>query len=168
MDMRIRDFAAGDAPLLTELYRRSVTELASRHYGPAQIAAWAALAPTAARFVELAGDGRRRLVAVDRSDRPLAFADLEPDGHIHFFYCAPERAGTGTAARLYAALEEVARQWGLSRLHVEASEAARRFFEKRGFAVTARRDFDLGGVAIHNYAAEKALAESGGPANFPT
>jgi len=160
MDMRIRDFIIDDAPLLTELYRRSVNKLGARHYGPAQIAAWAALAPTPQRLADLAGDGRRRLVADDPEGRPLAFADLEPDGHIHFFYCAPEGAGTGIAGRLYAALEAVARQWGLGRLHVEASESAKRFFEKQGFSVIARRDFDLAGVSIHNYAAEKRLTGS--------
>jgi putative acetyltransferase len=40
---------------------------------------------------------------------------------------------------------------------VEASEAARRLFERRGFTVVRRRDLDLDGVAIHNFAMVKRL-----------
>jgi putative acetyltransferase len=40
---------------------------------------------------------------------------------------------------------------------VEASEPARRFFLKRGYAVLERRDFEIGGVPIHNYAMERRL-----------
>ena len=64
----------------------------------------------------------------------------------------------GTAAALYAVLESHARKTGLTRLYTEASEAARRFFLKRGFVVTQRRDFSLRGVMIHNYAMEKRLS----------
>ncbi|MFN3817341.1 hypothetical protein [Brevundimonas sp.] len=39
----------------------------------------------------------------------------------------------------------------------EASEAARRVFLKRGYAVVERRDFEVAGVAIHNYAMERRL-----------
>lgn len=32
-------------------------------------------------------------MAVDDEDQPLAFGDLEHDGHIGYLYCAPEAAG---------------------------------------------------------------------------
>ena len=35
---------------------------------------------------------------------------------------------------------------------------ARRFFLRRGFVVVARRDFEVAGTPIHNYAVEKRLA----------
>jgi putative acetyltransferase len=62
------------------------------------------------------------------------------------------------ASALYDALEARARERGVGRLYAEASEAARRFFLKKGFIVTARRAFAIDGVPIHNYAVEKALA----------
>lgn len=66
-------------------------------------------------------------------------------------------AGQGVAARLVDTLEATAREAGMTRLYVEASEAARRFFLKRGYTVRARRDFAIDGVAIHNYAMERTL-----------
>jgi len=153
----VRPYRAADAPALSQIFRRSVEGLGPRAYGPAQVAAWASLCPTAEEIAARAGDGRLLLVAVDADDRPLAFADLERDGHIDLFYCAPEAAERGVAAALYAALEQAARAAGTSRLYAEASETARGFFERQGFAVTARRDFAVAGVAIHNYAVEKRL-----------
>lgn len=51
------------------------------------------------------------------------------------------------------------RQQGLRLLYTEASELARSFFHKRGFATVERRDFILWDVAIHNYRMEKRLAQ---------
>jgi putative acetyltransferase len=96
-------------------------------------------------------------VAADESDRPLAFGDLERNGRIDHLYCRPDVAGTGVASALYDRLEAAARDRGIGRLHVDASEPARRFFLRKGFTVLQRREFALGGVAIHNFAMEKRL-----------
>jgi len=113
--------------------------------------------PDPATFLAWAAGDRLVLVAADAGDRPLAYGDLEADGHIDRLYCHPDVAGTGVTVSLYAGLEAAARGRGIARLTVEASEPARRFFLKRGFEVTARNDFELAGVAIHNWRMEKAL-----------
>ena len=155
--MIVRRYRSADSVALAALYVRSVRLIGGRTYSPAQVEAWASLSPSARTLDDLCGDGRVRLVAVDDADRPAAFADLTPDGHIHFLYCAPEFAGQGVASAVYEELERVARAQGIGRLYAEASEAARRFFLKQGFAIIARRDFDIAGIAIHNYAVEKFL-----------
>lgn len=159
--MKIRRYDAKDAAPLAALYVRSVEQIGSRDYSARQVAAWASLAPSPARLHALGTDGRTTLVAVDGSDRPVAFADLEPDGHVHYLYCSPEMAGRGVVSTLYDALEGIAREAGMSRLYTEASEAARRFFLKKGFVVTSRREFEIAGTQIHNYAMEKFLADRG-------
>ena len=58
---------------------------------------------------------------------------------------------------LLAALEDAARERGLTTLFVEASEAARRLFERRGFDVAGRNEFELRGVPIHNTRMAKPL-----------
>jgi putative acetyltransferase len=155
--MRIRRYEARDAGALADLYRRSVEQIGPQDYAEGQVEAWAARGPSAAQIDARSTDGRTTLVAVDDRDQPLAFGDLEHDGHIDCLYCAPEAAGKGVAAALYDRLEQIARERGMARLHAEASEAARRFFLKRGFAVVRRRAFEISGVPIHNYAVEKWL-----------
>ena len=156
--MRIRTFDDRDAVLLARLYVRSVEEIGRRDYSARQVEAWASLGPSPERLRELARDGRTTLVAVDDSDRPIAFGDLEEDGHIDYLYCAPEAAGAGVASAVYDELERIARERGVARVYAEASEAARRFFLKRGFRVTSTRRLEVARVRIHNYAVEKALA----------
>lgn len=156
--MNIRHYRAGDAPALTEIYIRSVKGLGGTFYTPDQVRVWAALAPQADRLDALMEDGRIRIIAENGDGEPVAFADLEAGGHIHFLYCLPEVAGKGVTAQLYESLEKIARDRGIDRLYSEASELALRFFEKHGFSMIERRDFEVDGVPIHNYAVEKRLS----------
>lgn len=119
---------------------------------------WAPHPPDAAKFATRATDGRILLIATDASDEPIAYADLEATGHIDHVYCQPEAVGTGVASQLVDRLENEARGMGMSKLFVEASEAARRLFLRKGFREVERRDFELRGVQIHNYLMEKPLS----------
>ena len=155
--IRIRPYRETDAEALAEVFERAVRGIGSRDYSPAQIEAWIGREPRTEPFRAKMADGRRCWVATDHGGRVMAFVDLEADGHIDFLFADPEVAGQGVASRLVDMLESAARGDGMTRLHVEASEAARRFFLKRGYTVQGRRDFEIGGVAIHNYAMERAL-----------
>ena len=159
--VRIRPFRPADATALASLFHAAVHEIAARHYSPAQIAAWAPAVPDPVRFLARGTDGRILLVAEAADGSSLAYGDVEADGHIDHLFCRPDAAGTGVTATLYAALEAAAVAQGIARLHTEASEPARRFFEKRGFTVDQRRDFELAGVPMHNYAMHKRLEGDG-------
>jgi len=122
------------------------------------VRAWAPERRTPEQSHQRASDGRLVLLATGENDRAVAFIDLEPDGHIDHIFCAPEAAGQGIASLLYEAAEMAARQQGISRLHTEASELARRFFQRKGFVVLERQDMVLRGEPIHNYKMAKDLA----------
>ncbi|PSJ40934.1 GNAT family N-acetyltransferase [Allosphingosinicella deserti] len=155
--MPVRAFRPDDAAAIAALFYAAVHEIAGRDYSERQVRAWAPDVPSVDRILRWAGDGRLFLVATDREDAPLAFCDLEADGHIDHLFCRPDVAGIGVASGLYDTLEAAARTQGLALLYVEASEPARRFFLRKDFAVTERRDFEIGGVPIHNYRMEKRL-----------
>ena len=159
--MRIRPFEEADAPALAGLFYEAVQVIARRDYSEAQVRAWAPEPPPAERIRAWAEDGRLLLVAADPDGAPLAFGDLEADGHIDHLFCHPRAAGTGVTAALYAGLEAAARARGVALLYVEASEPARRFFLRQGFRIVHRRDFDIAGVPIHNYRMEKGLETEG-------
>ena len=80
-----------------------------------------------------------------------------PDGHLYYLYCHPDHIRQGAASALYDQLEITAQKLTLAEIYVEASEAALMFFRYKGFATTQRRDFDIDGVKIHNYAMRKGL-----------
>jgi putative acetyltransferase len=154
---RIRPFETEDAVQLGTIFYRAVREVARSAYSREQVEAWAPFPPPAEFYREKAVDGRLFLVAVDAGDRPVAYSDLDPAGLVDHLFCLPEAIGTGAASRLYDGLERQARQWGLGRVHVEASELARPFFEHKGFANLGRNDFLMRGVPMHNYRMEKHL-----------
>lgn len=155
--MHIRSYQTKDAADLPGIFRRAVEVIGPQDYSTAQVEAWLSRAPSAERIHALYTDGRTALVATGDHDRPVAFGDVEADGHIDMLYCAPEAAGSGIVSALYDRIELEMRRRRVGRVYVEASEAARRFFLKKGFAVVARREFPIGGVPIHNFAMEKEL-----------
>jgi putative acetyltransferase len=156
--MPIRPFRSSDADRLARIFFAAIHEIARHHYSEEQVNAWAPVTPAPERFVQRGNDGRLLLVAVDDSDEPLAYGDLEPDGHIDHLFCRPDAAGTGVTSVLYDHIEEAAADRGLTRLFVEASEPARRFFLKKGFNVVERRELELSGIPIHNFAMEKHIS----------
>ena len=157
MSVTVRMYRAGDAAAIADLYRRSVEGIGPRDYTAAQVAAWASLTPDVARIEALTTDARETFIAADTDERPVGLIDLEADGHINFLYCAPGFAGRGVGGQLYEALELRPRERGIARLYSEASEAARRFFLRRGFVELHRRELVIGDTPIHNFAVEKRL-----------
>jgi putative acetyltransferase len=157
VEVTIRAYAPRDAADLADVFFRSVRQVALSAYTAAQVKAWAPEPRTAEWAHGEAIDGRLVLVAANADDRPVAYIDLEPNGHIDRVFCAPEAAGQGIASRLYDAVEAAAREQGIRSLFTEASELARRLFERKGFAVVERQDLVIRGVAIHNYRMAKAL-----------
>jgi putative acetyltransferase len=155
--MIIRPFEPSDADALAALFHASVHEAGIRDYSSEQVAAWSPSKPDSERYLQQA-QGRTLLVAVDKDDRPIGYGDLESDGHIDHLYCLPDMVGTGVGSAIYAAIEAAAKTAGIAVLFVEASEGARRLFERRGFVVDVRNDFTIDGVAIHNYRMSKPIA----------
>lgn len=157
MDYAIRLFRDGDAEALCELALAAIREVGRHGYSEEQVEAWAARHPGAEMYHHRAAAGDIILVAADANDRPVAYAVLEPDGHLDRLFSHPLHTRRGLADRLLAAAEEYASRLGLGQLYTEASELARPSFERAGYALTHRRDFQIAGVQIHNYAMVKPL-----------
>jgi len=143
----IRRYREDDAAALCELFFRSVREVGPAKYSDAQVRAWAHDVPDAAAW------GRRMrkndtFVAVRDGHVPVGWIELVTDGHVEMLYCAPEAAGGGVAAQLYAAAEALARERGLMHLTTAASRFAESFFRKHGWTVDARETVTQFGVEI--------------------
>lgn len=158
MTYLIRDFRESDASALAAITLAAIRHVGSRRYSPEQVEVWAARHPGPERFLARSADGEMIFVAAGGDDRPVAYALLVPDGHLDMLYCDPDHTRQGLSDRLLTVGESKAVELGLSRLFTEASELARPAFERAGYKVTHRRDFEIEGVAIHNYAMEKRLA----------
>ncbi len=156
-NITIRRAVLTDAPQLPHLFETSIRNIASHFYSPDQVDAWAARKERIEAVFRDDFNARNAWVAENDEEDILAYIDLEGGGHIDFFYAHPDVSKTETTRHMYELLEAEARDQGVPYLTTEASESARRFFEKYGFAVTSRNDVILNGVGIHNYRMEKAL-----------
>ena len=154
----IREFTSRDANALADVTLAAIRSVGSARYSDEQVQVWAARHPGPERFLERAKAGHLIYVAVDDTDTAVAYALLEPDGHLDMLYCHPEHTRQGLADELLAHSEMQARALGVSKLYTEASELARPAFERAGYAISHRRDFEIEGVTIHNYAMEKPLS----------
>lgn len=155
--MRVRPYREGDAARMLEIFQRAVKEIGSRFYSPAQVEAWGGGRVTEERLHALYTDGRATFIGETEDGLAVGFSDLEADGHIDMLYCDPDHAGQGYARMLVEAAVAEAQACGLPKLHTEASEAARPVFERAGFVARFRRDLNIDGVDIHNWAMEKRL-----------
>lgn len=157
MSYAIRPFRTDDATAVAELTLAAIRDVGARKYTLAQVDAWAARHPCPDRFVTRHDGGSMIFVACDVADEPVAYTLLEPDGHLDMLYCRPDHTRKGLANELLAHAEMIAQSRNIARLFTEASELAVPAFERAGYAVMHRRDFEIEGIPIHNYAMEKLL-----------
>jgi putative acetyltransferase len=155
----LRPFLPADVPGLAAIFREAIEELTGEDYSAAQQAAWAAFADDEAAF---GAHLKRHLTLVATlAGEPAGFAALKEPDHIEMLYVHPAAAGQGVAAALYDALEKLARARGAKRLTVDASDTARGFFDKRGFAAQHRNTVMRGDEWLGNTRMEKRLAGEG-------
>jgi putative acetyltransferase len=154
--LAMRPLLPADVPLLAEIFRASIEELAADDYSEAQQEAWAAAADDEEEFgARLAGE--LTLVAT-LGGAAIGFASLADNSRIDMLYVHPAASGQGAGAMLCDALEKLAAARGIKELSVDASDTARGFFERRGFVAKTRNSVSLGNEWLANTTMVKPLA----------
>jgi putative acetyltransferase len=154
--LALRPMLPADVPDLAEIFRASIEDLAADDYSEAQQEAWASAADDEEEFGQkLASE--LTLVAT-YGGAAVGFASLANNTRIDMLYVHPAASGQGAGAMLCDALEKLAAARGAKQLTVDASDCARGFFEKRGFAARTRNTVALAGEWLANTTMTKALA----------
>jgi putative acetyltransferase len=152
----MRPLLPEDVPLLAEIFRASIEELAAEDYSDAQREAWASAADDEEEFGgRLAGE--LTLVATYQG-AAIGFAALADNTRIDMLYVHPAAAGRGAGAMLADALEKLAAARAAKEVTVEASDSARGFFEKRGYVARTRNTVTIAGEWLANTTMSKKLA----------
>ena len=89
---------------------------------------------------------------------PVGFISLDAPTEIGLFYVHPAVAGQGVGKMLYDAVEKLSASRGVAQLSVDASDTAREFFERRGFAAEQRNTVSVGNEWLSNTTMKKKLA----------
>lgn len=162
LPIHIRPFRPGDEAALRAVFHASVHGLASAHYSPAQLQAWAPLEHDAAQWAERLRANQPFIAQIDSAGAPTiaGFADLQPTGYIDMFFVSPAFARHGVARALMAHIHERAAERGIVQLQADVSLAAEPFFAASGFTVQARQQVERQGVVLHNARMAKALGST--------
>lgn len=156
----LRPYLPMDAPLLADIFRASIEELGGDDYSAAQQDAWTSSADDEEAFADRLAQ-RLTLVATIAGS-PVGFAALADNRVIDMLYVHPAAAGEGIGSMLCDALEKLAAARGTKQVSVDASDAARSFFEHRGYVAQQRNSVAVGGEWLANTTMTKQLAGKGG------
>ncbi|WP_426076803.1 GNAT family N-acetyltransferase [Janthinobacterium sp. PSPC3-1] len=145
-----------DIDALWALRTLAVRISCATHYSAEQVAVWSA-SPVPAGYADLlaAGGG---IVAVH--DGVIAsYAMLDLDQHeVDAVFVDPAQGGLGIGKRLLAALEDLAREHGIERLHLSASLNAVPFYQAAGFVALREEAYaHPSGLMLASVAMEKIL-----------
>ena len=152
MGYSIRSFEEGDAAALEELGRAAIGAIGPEAYSEEQVEAWLAHYPGADYYEGHAEAGSLFFIAADEDDNPVAYALLEPNGHLDHLYCHPDHTKEGIASNLLETAALYAKYHGITHLFTEASEIAKSAFESAGYTAMKKRTFEIEGVEITNWA----------------
>jgi len=160
-DLALRPLLPADAPLLAEIFRASIEELAGEDYSPAQQEAWASAADDLEEFA--AKLAKELTLVATLGGSVVGFAALQSNTRIDMLYVHPAVARQGVGSMLCDALEKLAAARGTSRLSTDASDTARDFFARRGYQPQQRNTVTLNGEWLANTTMTKQLGEQRSP-----
>jgi putative acetyltransferase len=154
--LAMRPFVPADLPMLVEIFRASIEELANEDYSDAQREAWAAAAEDEDAFGARLSSQLTLLGTIGGS--PVGFASLKIPGDIDMLYVHPAVARRGVGRMLVDALEKLAVARGAERLSADVSDSAYEFFKALGFVPQSRNTVERGGEWLANTTMSKTLA----------
>lgn len=149
--LKLRPFEVADSAAMIDLFYRSVHEAACEYYDADQLDAWAPKGMDACAWTKRCLS--RATWLAFKGDQLAGFIEWEADGHIDLLYVHPDFQRCGIAHALYhRVLDEK-----MPRLYVEASHAARGFFERFGFSVDEEQSVHRNGQVLTNFKMSKTF-----------
>ncbi len=153
----LRPYLPQDTEALAEIFRASIEELTEEDYSPAQQAAWASVADDEAKFAARLADNLTLIATFEGS--PVGFITLKDNRSIELLYVHPAVARRGVGGMLLDAVEKLAAARGASHIVVDASDTAREFFARRGFAPEQRNSVLVNDEWLANTTMKKRLTK---------
>jgi putative acetyltransferase len=137
--LAIRPAIVDDAQRILEAHNAAVHRTAAGEYASDILAAWAA--PRMARII--ASQSELLLVA-EIDERVVGFGSIIPkNSELRAVYVHPDFGRKGIGNRILSALEDLARQYALAELTMDASLNAEEFYRAHGYVVVDRGDHPL-------------------------
>ncbi len=149
MTWAIRDGSAVDAETCHAVYRDAVHNGTAPLYSAEQAEAWAPTGEPADWLGTRLADGRTWVADLD--GEAIGFLTATHAGHLDLFFVRPEWRRRGVSSELYDHMIVWARANRLSKMTTFASHLAKRFLERRGWAVVEMETAIRNGVALDRW-----------------
>lgn len=129
--MKIRRVTLEDLPEVASMHRASILDLCAQHYSAVELSLWTdALQPD--KYTTLLVD--REFLVAEEDGQILGFGVLDlSQSLINATYVSPKAVRRGVGRRLVEAMERLARQGAVSRLHLNSTLNAVPFYERLGY-----------------------------------
>jgi putative acetyltransferase len=140
MRVIVRDMRTADARAFLEVHHAAVRGLAAKDYPPSVIDDWAPLPITdenVRHFLENP-DKEMRLVAELNGAIVGIGALVLASNELRACYVSPDAVRQGVGSALVARIERIAREDGLTSLHVDSSVTAEPFYRALGYGIRER------------------------------
>ena len=135
--MDIRRYERGEEGAIWSVYFGSTRHIVAREYTDEQVRRWAPDQPDMQAWTRRLARTNPFVAVID--SQLVGFAELEPNGHIDYFYCHQNFQGQGVGTRLLAAVEDEAHRLDLNELFAEVSTTGIHFFRAKGFFIEDER-----------------------------
>lgn len=144
----IRLANAGDAEVITKLFRTTIETVNAKDYSPPQINAWASGADDKQRWLKLIDE--QFFFVAEFNTQITGFASVTHDGYIDVLYVHKDFQGKGIASQLLKTLEQKAFELELRKIYTDSSITAKPFFLSKGFVIEKEYTKIHGGVEFKN------------------
>lgn len=153
--MQVRRYRPGEEDELWQLYYDTTHIIIGKVYTKEQVDRWAPHNKDMDEWKERLK--KKNPFVVVENDTIIGFAELEPDGHIDYFYVHHNWQGMGVGSMLYNTIEEEAINKKTPHLYAEVSVPAKEFFLKQGFKILEEKNKIICGAPAPNFIMKKKL-----------
>src|SRR6266851_5159468 len=145
MPISVRLMRPEEGHRFLEIHHAAVREIAAKDYPVNVIEAWAPLPITdkAVEALRANHDNEIRLIAEIDGEAVGIGALVVKNSELRACYVAPRASRKGVGSALVAEIERIAREHGLTYLHLESSTTAEGFYAAMGYDVEERGEFVL-------------------------
>lgn len=140
---------------IANLFHRSVHALCESMYSLHQKQAWAPK-PINYSFWHERLATTKPFLAIDHQ-KIIGFIESTCLEYIDCFYVDPDLQGKGIGSTLYQHVEHKALTYGIKQLSVDASLAAKPFFERKGFQIIRKNNVVKNNEILINFSLQKRL-----------
>ncbi len=156
MTVHVRLYRKADTQALAELFFDAVRMGTTEIYSKKQREAWAPNVPDVISWSARLEPATTFIA--EQSDDIVGYMTLDHTGYIDLAFVRSDCLRQGVGSTLYQYLEEEAKRQNLPRLHTQASELAKPFFEKHGWTLLKSQTIRRNGTDLMNHLMEKKLS----------